>query len=111
MFADADGDGYGDPNVSIPAVCSQQGYVENSDDCNDNNGLAWTGATILVMASTTTVPVTNTMPLTPSWYADTDNDGYGDASDEFSACMQPSGYVADNTDCDDGNSSVPVSTT
>ena len=35
--------------------------------------------------------------------ADTDNDGYGDASDEFSACMQPSGYVDNSDDCDDGN--------
>ncbi|MBK8081687.1 MAG: hypothetical protein IPK25_16295 [Saprospiraceae bacterium] len=38
-----------------------------------------------------------------TYYADTDNDGYGDASVTTMACSPPSGYVADNTDCNDNN--------
>ncbi|WP_306643637.1 reprolysin-like metallopeptidase [Sanyastnella coralliicola] len=38
-----------------------------------------------------------------AWYADTDNDGFGDDADMVMACAQPVGYVADNTDCNDNN--------
>ncbi len=41
-----------------------------------------------------------------TWYADTDNDGYGNIASTLSSCTQPGGYVASNTDCNDGNGAI-----
>ncbi|MBI2340087.1 MAG: hypothetical protein HYU99_06980 [Deltaproteobacteria bacterium] len=47
----------------------------------------------------------------PTWYADSDSDGYGDTAVSEDVCDQPTGYVADNTDCDDTEATVSPSGT
>ena len=54
-------------------------------------------------ASTSTVTVNSNV----TYYADSDGDTYGDASSTTLSCTgAPGGYVADATDCNDGNSSI-----
>jgi hypothetical protein len=50
--------------------------------------------------------------LTPqTFYADADNDTYGDLASPLTVCTPPAGYVSDNTDCDDTDGLVNPMTT
>jgi PKD repeat protein len=47
-----------------------------------------------------------TVVANETWYADNDNDGYGDENNSVSNCTQPSGYLATAGDCDDSRADV-----
>ncbi|MBX2907164.1 MAG: Ig-like domain-containing protein [Taibaiella sp.] len=42
-----------------------------------------------------------TLKSSPTWYQDSDGDGWGNPSVAYANCGQPSGYVANNLDCND----------
>ncbi len=44
FYRDADGDGYGDPNVTIQASSVPTGYVSNNTDCDDTHATVYPGA-------------------------------------------------------------------
>ncbi len=43
-YADADGDGFGDPSNSQSSCVAVQGFVQNGNDCDDLEGFAYPGA-------------------------------------------------------------------
>jgi len=46
-------------------------------------------------------------PVAQTWYSDFDGDGYGDSSAQpFTSATTQSGYVSDNTDCDDTDAKI-----
>ena len=57
--------------------------------------------TIAGCESPSYLAVTVTIPVASTYYADSDADGFGNASVSQLACTQPTGYVLDNTDCND----------
>ena len=52
--------------------------------------------------------VSGVMGLSPlkAWYYDSDSDGYGDPDNLFYSDKQTTGYVSDNTDCNDKDAAV-----
>ncbi len=42
----------------------------------------------------------------PTWYADADSDGFGDAARPSSSCSQPDGDVSDAMDCNDADPAI-----
>lgn len=54
--------------------------------------------------SIATLNLTITAP--PLWYADADNDSYGNPLASQAACLQPLGFVANTADCNDANAAI-----
>ena len=57
-------------------------------------------------APSITGPITIDAPVI--WYADTDNDGFGDPAVTVLSCAQPTDAVADATDCDDSDEAIYI---
>ncbi len=107
-YPDADGDTYGDPDLPMEACDQPSGYIKNDDDCDD------TDDTINPDGTETCDEVDQDCDGTvdegatdaPTWWADADGDGYGDSSSFTSSCDQPTGYVDDDSDCDDTDAGI-----
>ena len=104
-FYDADGDSYGDPSVSTVSCTAPTSYVADSTDCDDTDGGVNPGATEVCDGATDENCDGNVDEgLGGTWYADDDNDGYGDDDTATETCNPPSGYVTQGGDCDDTDS-------
>ncbi len=108
-YADSDGDGFGDPGSSLSACEAPSGYLADATDCDDGDAAVQPGADETCNGIDDdcdgTVDEDDAVDA-PTWYGDADGDGYGDAGSTAAACEAPSGFVADNTDCDDDDAAV-----
>ena len=107
-YADADGDGFGDLSTTTTSCTAPVGYVANSADCDDADTVIHPAATEVCdgIDNDCNGQVDDDDPgldvsTTSTWYADSDADTFGDVSVAVSTCLQPDGFVADATDCDD----------
>ncbi len=107
-YADADGDGYGDAATDTYACDAPDGYIGDDMDCDDADATAHPGAgeTCDDTDDDCDGETDEDAADAPTWYTDTDGDGYGDAVSTIAACDAPEGHVADNTDCDDTDAAV-----
>jgi hypothetical protein len=126
-YADADADGFGDPNTVIQS-CSglPAGYVSNNSDCNDSqiqyvdsDGDGFGSSVIAACGVADNTDCNDADAATHaafSFYADEDGDGFGTGSLLADVCAvdaatAPFGYSSNNTDCDDSDPNVYQSAT
>ncbi|NRD46125.1 MopE-related protein [Corallococcus exiguus] len=81
-YRDADGDGFGNGQVTAQSCLPIAGHVTNDDDCDDS---------------------TPSIGAPAVYYQDADHDGLGNGQASIHACDQPQGYTLNASDCDDTN--------
>ncbi len=108
-YADDDGDAYGDTSDSTTACTRPSGYTDNAEDCDDSdadiNPGRYEECDGIDNDCDGAIDGADAVDA-ETWYADDDGDDYGDADDSQDACDQPSGYVDNSLDCDDGNGDI-----
>ena len=113
-YYDGDSDGYGLDSSTVLSCSSPSGYASEGGDCDDADTSASPGET------ETCDTVDNDCDGTideddaadaATWYIDADSDGEGASSTSLTQCDQPSGYVNNATDCDDGDATLNSTTT
>ena len=87
--------------VHTPADLDGDGYTVCQGDLDDNDNTVYPGAPELCDGKDNDCDGTIDEGVKTTYYRDADNDGYGDPNVTTQSCTQPSGYVLDNTDCND----------
>jgi hypothetical protein len=112
-YADVDADTHGSAADTGVLACDRPANTRaTNDDCNDGNAAVFPGA--VEVCNGTDDDCDSQIDDADSgitgqtrWYLDVDTDGFGKSNDTgVLACNQPSGRVADNTDCDDSKIAV-----
>jgi hypothetical protein len=107
---DDDGDGHGGGTVVV-VQCLDPGppYVRGTDDCNDADPEIHPGADELCDGRDNDCDGAVDDPPTVGddvWYADLDEDGYGDMAGSETSCEPGPGLIATGGDCDDSDPAV-----
>ena len=109
VYADTDGDGYGDADFPLQSCALPEGYAAQALDCDDGDGAVNPDAAEvcddLDNNCDGTIDEADAADAS-TYYADRDGDGHGDADYGLAACEAPTGYVATAEDCDDGDGAV-----
>jgi hypothetical protein len=117
-IVDGDDDGYGDDSDAGTLACDDPStasvaYTTDASDCDDADATVSPDATEICDGidndcdggADDADSDIDSLEQT-AWYTDADADGFGDATSSTTACEQPSGMVADDTDCDDDASTT-----
>ena len=109
-YGDKDEDGYGaDGSEQVQCDSPQGKWVEDvAGDCDDEDPTTYPDADELCdgLDNDCDDEVDEDPVDEVRYYADDDGDGYGDSWTSTLSCEAPTGYVEDDTDCDDTDGST-----
>jgi uncharacterized protein YkwD len=98
-YRDVDGDGFGRDEQSIESLEPMQGYVDNREDCDDDNAAIFPGAEEAFDSVDNDCDGDIDEGFTArEYFRDFDGDGFGDASDRVVEVEAPEGYVENGSD-------------
>ena len=99
FYADTDGDGFGNPDITTESCESQSGFVANGTDCDDTDAKTYPSAPEICDEVDNDCNSIIDDGLDGIFYEDNDGDGFG--SVEIEACDLRVGLSAIDGDCDD----------
>ena len=108
-YFDGDGDGFGDMEFTWACEAPFERLVETGGDCVDDDPESFPGAPELCDGVDNNCSGVDDDVLEedlPIWYADTDEDGFGDPDVTALACSAPERFVDNSDDCDDADGAV-----
>ncbi|HEX2532107.1 MAG TPA: MopE-related protein, partial [Chitinophagaceae bacterium] len=103
---DADGDGFGNPALSVLACAQPLGYVLNNTDCIDTDGTVYPGNVESCDGKDNNCNGQVDENTGITYFRDADGDGYGHYETTIKACSPPAGYVANSQDCNDADPAI-----
>jgi hypothetical protein len=116
FFVDEDGDGFG-RSGEVKLACSQpEGFAAVDGDCADLDSNSHPGATEICdgvdndcdsRTDDADDELSDSSKVT--FYADSDEDGFGDDASTTRACEAPEGFRSEAGDCNDGDAAVSPS--
>ncbi len=102
-FLDRDADGFGEWAMSFESCVPVPGYSLVAGDCDDSNPEIYpeNPESCDGLDNDCDGSVDEDVPFNLVWYRDADDDDYGNAAVTTTGCLAPTGFVANNTDCND----------
>lgn len=104
-YEDSDGDDHGNADSSTMACEQPEGYVEDNEDCDDENNTVHSGAAEICDGLDNDCDEDIDEGMISS-YQDADGDNYGNPDVATEECPPPSDYVSNDDDCDDTDEDV-----